>query len=258
MEGNFLPTLKRREADVASMPSLFAIGGGEIADAETEQIDRKILAATDAESPRVLFVPTASGDAEEYWEKFHTYFGETLECETDVLWLLDEKETVDIDEKIESADVIYVGGGDTGFMLDTWRTRGIDEQLREAWEDGTVMAGLSAGALCWVDGGLSDAIALEDIEFGPVDGLGFVSDLHLTVHATQHRREVFADYLATRQVAGVALENNTAIEVSDDEWRIHTSSPNAFAFHLTPEKWHVAVETLPVDGEYREISELQL
>lgn len=235
------------------MPTLFAIGGGEIAESETRAIDEAILAATGAEDPRVLFVPTASGDADEYVAKFETYYGEVLDCEVEVARVAGASEDA-IGEKVDRADAVYVGGGDTGYMLDTWRTRGIDDLLRDAWAEGTVMSGLSAGALCWFDAGLSDAIAIEEVDYGPVDGLGFVPDLHATVHATPDRRESFREYLAVRDAAGIALEDNAAVEVADDEWRIHTSSENAFAFRVGADG---SVEPLPVDGEYRPLENLR-
>jgi len=235
------------------MPTLFAIGGGEIADAETRAIDEAILNATGVKDPRVLFLPTASGDADEYAEKFETYYGQILDCEVDVARVAGANEDA-IAEKVDRADAVYVGGGDTGYVLDTWRTRGIDDLLRDAWESGTVMSGLSAGALCWFDGGLSDAIAIEDVDYGPVDGLGFVPDLHATVHATPARRESFRDYLAVRDAAGIALEDNAAVEVTGDEWRIHASSENAFAFRVGADG---SVEPLPVDGACRPLSDLR-
>jgi dipeptidase E len=238
------------------MASIFAIGGGEVSTGETGAIDRAIRDATGVDEPRVLFVPTASGDAAEYCEGFRSHYEGTLGCEVDVLRLVGrDDDEAGVEEKLAAADAVYVGGGDTGFMLDTWRTRGIDDLLRAAWEDGTVLSGLSAGALCWAAGGLSDAIALEDLDFGPVDGLGFFGG-QLTVHATPDRREAFVDYLSIRGESGVALENNAAIQIDGDEWRIHTSSPNAFAFHLQPREDGVAVDVLPADGKFRELSAL--
>lgn len=240
------------------MSTLFAIGGGEIAEKETEPIDRSIIDATGKADPHVLFLPTASNDADEYIDKFDTYYGEELGCSTDCLAVAGGgADDATVVEKIEAADAVYVGGGDTGYMLDTWRTRGIDSNLRRAWQDGTVMAGLSAGALCWFTGGLSDAMVLEEVSYGPVDGLGFVSDVHTTVHATPERRDVFLDYLAVRDATGIALEDNTALEVRDDEWRIHTSSPNAFAFHLHADDGDSSVSSLPVEETFRPLEELR-
>lgn len=234
------------------MPTLFALGGGEIAEAETRPIDEAVIDATGVDDPQVLFLPTASGDADEYVENFRAYYGDELGCSTSVARVAGASEAP-VEERIEAADAVYVGGGDTGYMLDTWRTRGIDDLLRSAWEDGTVMAGLSAGALCWFAGGLSDAVALEEVAYGPVDGLGFVGDLHATVHADPDRREQFRQYLAVRDAPGIALEDLAAIEVRDGEWRVHTASPNAFAFHVRAD----AVVPLPTDGSYRPLAALR-
>ena len=119
------------------------------------------------------------------------------------------------------------------------------------------MAGLSAGALCWFAGGLSDAMWLEDVAFGPVAGLDVVPDLHATVHATPERRAAFLEYLAVRDATGVALEDDAALEVRDDEWRVHTSSPNAFAFHVRASGDDRTVTVLPDDGEYRPLDDLR-
>lgn len=240
------------------MTTIFAVGGGEIARGETEPIDRAILAATGVDDPRVLFLPTASGDADGYIETFESYFGDTLGCRTDVLGLVG---TTHIDaasaEKISEADAIYVGGGDTAYMLEVWRARGIDDLLEEAWRDGTVMAGLSAGAICWFAGGLGDVVAAQGVDYGPVGGLGLVPGLRATPHATPDRRDAFADDLSVRGIPGVALENRTALEVAGDRWRVHASSATAAAYRVPPGGDAEEAEMLPSDGTYRPLSELR-
>lgn len=231
------------------MGRLFAIGGGEIADRETESTDRAILDATDTSEPHVVFLPTASGDADDYVEKFGDYY-ESLGATTETVRVAGPTDA-SVRDALDRADAVYVGGGATAFMLDVWRTRGIDDALREAFADGTVLSGLSAGALCWFAGGLSDAVPLDTVEYGAVSGLGFV-DRHATVHADWRRRERFREYLAARDATGVALGDATALEVRDDEWRVHTSSPVAAAFRVTPDDG----EQLPADGEYRSLAEL--
>lgn len=239
------------------MSTIFAIGGGDIRRGETREIDRRIIDAAPTNDPRILFIPTASGDATGYIEAFEAYFWHALNCSTDALTLVD-KSQIDAEsaEKIGAADVIYVGGGDTAYMLEIWRTRGIDDLLREAWEGGTIMTGISAGAICWFAGGLGDAVAVQDIEFGPVDGLGFVSGLHMTPHANSERRAAFTKYLSLRGATGVALEDQVAMELSGDDWRIHKSTANANAYHISPGDDTDAVEVLPSDDTYRPISNL--
>lgn len=113
------------------MSSIVAIGGGEIADGETRAIDDQIVASSDESAPTALFIPTASGDG--YCEAFREYYGEMLGCDTDVLRLVDtDLSMAEIESQIGDADLIYVGGGDTRFMLDVWRPSGIVDLLRQA------------------------------------------------------------------------------------------------------------------------------
>jgi dipeptidase E len=240
------------------MSSIVAIGGGEIADGETRGIDDQIVASSDGSAPTALFIPTASGDADGYCKAFREYYGEMLRCDIDVLRLVDtDLSMAEIESQIGDADLIYVGGGDTRFMLDVWRTSGIVDLLRQAREQGTLLTGLSAGALCWGAGGLGDAIGLDGIDYGPVSGLGFLDWLHLIVHATPDRRAAFGEYLVRRDISGIALENSAALEVRDDEWRVLTSSPNAFAYQLIPEDGSYTVDLLPRDGTFRPLSQLR-
>jgi len=213
------------------MTHIVAIGGGEIADGETSGIDRRIVAAADGASPTALFVPTASGDAAGYRETFHDYYGDELGCETEVLRLVDDPDDdAAIERKIAAADLVYVGGGDTLSMLDRWRERGVDERLRQAAEDGTVLAGLSAGALCWFEGGLGDAHP--DVEYAPLDALGWIDGLRFTPHAHAERRRAFADALRGTGAAGLALTDRAAVEVRDGEYRILTDDDDATAYVL--------------------------
>lgn len=233
------------------MSSIFAIGGGEITDAETRPVDETALRAAGGDGVTVLFLPTASGDAPGYVENFEAYFGDELGAETDVLELTRlGGERPPIRSKIDRADAVYVGGGNTAFMLQTWRSLGVDDALRSARDD-TVLFGVSAGALCWATGGLTGDAPLGNVEFAPVSGLDLIEDLHLAVHATPERRERFADYLRARDAAGVALEDGAALEVSDAEWRVRTSDPDASAHLVVAEDGAVTVRELSADADYR-------
>ncbi|WP_433626040.1 Type 1 glutamine amidotransferase-like domain-containing protein [Halomicrococcus sp. NG-SE-24] len=223
------------------MTHIVAIGGGEIAERETERIDRRVVAAADGASPTALFVPTASGDAAGYCERFHRYYGDELGCETTVLRLVDDPDGDDaVERKIAAADLVYVGGGDTGALLDRWRERGVAERLRTAAQDGTLLAGLSAGALCWFDGGLADAVP--DAEYGPLDALGWVDGLRFTPHAHAERRRAFADALCGTGATGLALTDRAAVEIRDDEFRILTGGDDAAAYLLVDVGGRVVIE----------------
>lgn len=118
-------------------------------------LDDYVLALTGAERPRVCFMPAASGDADHYIVRFYRAFSADR-CEASHVSLFRrEQGPEDIREHLLSQDLIYVGGGSVVSLLGVWRAHGIDEILREAWEAGVVLCGLSAGSLCWFAEGVS-------------------------------------------------------------------------------------------------------
>ncbi|MCA9075049.1 MAG: peptidase E [Planctomycetaceae bacterium] len=113
--------------------------------------------------PRLGFIATASGDAQEYVERFGQ-IASGLECEPSHLPFF--ARTPDVAEWVAAQDVILVGGGNTKSMLAVWREWGLPALLRDAWERGTVLCGWSAGAICWFEQGVTDSYAgrLESLE----------------------------------------------------------------------------------------------
>jgi len=140
--------------------TIVAIGGGEIKTRGTAAIGREIIRLSHKKNPRRLFIPTASSDSERYWKHVQEYFGNFLKCKTDVLFLIKEQPSKErIRRQISSADIIYVGGGNTLQMMRIWRRLGVDKLLISAYENGTVLSGISAGAICWFDSGHSDSMS---------------------------------------------------------------------------------------------------
>ena len=118
------------------MATIVAIGGGELRDLETLLIDKTIVKLAMNKRPKALFIPTAINDSLGYWQVFQDVYGKKLGCETDVHFLLSQKHTQQaIREKIASADIIYVGGGNTLRMLKAWRKQGVDKlrQKLDSW-----------------------------------------------------------------------------------------------------------------------------
>ncbi|NHN58969.1 peptidase E [Halorussus rarus] len=238
------------------MSRIIAIGGGEIRDRETEPIDRRICGSTGEDSPAALFVPTASGDAAGYCDGFDAYYGDHFGCRTRHLTLHDED--VDEDEiraDVEWADLAYVGGGSTPLLLERWRETGADRLLREACEDGTVLAGLSAGAMCWFASGLSDAA--DDAAYAGVECLGWVDDIAVTPHAHPLRRAAFREYLSTRSEAGIALEDGCAIEIRDDEFRVLSVGGDETAYSYRHRDGTIRVAELGESEAFRDLETLR-
>ena len=137
------------------------IGGGEIRSKETLEIDRAVASLArkqaglvpEGETDRranALFVGTASHDLMPYYNSFHkTYTGE-LGLKTDVaLTVYTEMDEEKLDAKFQKADLIYVGGGNTVFLLESWQKTGLGKRILEAYRRGVPVVGLSAGAICW-------------------------------------------------------------------------------------------------------------
>lgn len=145
-------------------------GGGFSMEPENPRLDDYVLSLVRGPRPKVCFLGTASGDDYRYIVRFYTAFT-SERCHPAHLRLFDRTEA-DLRSFVLAQDVIYVGGGSTSNMLSVWRVHGLDVILREAWERGIILSGLSAGAVCWHEAGPTDS-------FGPMlqplrDALGFV------------------------------------------------------------------------------------
>ena len=154
-----------------------ALGGGGFSDADDPRqpsaIDDLILDRARERRgrarPAVCFIGTASGDSAGYIERFHAAFDDSRRCPH--LTLFDRRST-DIDGFLLDLDAIYVGGGNTASMLAVWRAHGVDAALRRAHDAGVVLAGISAGAICWFESGTTDSYGTQ---LAAVHGaLGFV------------------------------------------------------------------------------------
>ncbi|HET7628220.1 MAG TPA: Type 1 glutamine amidotransferase-like domain-containing protein, partial [Bacillales bacterium] len=138
------------------MKQIIAMGGGGFSmEPDNLLLDEYIVAQARNERPKVCFVPTASGDAAGYIDKFYKAFS-SLACKPSHLSLF-KPPVKDLQSFLLDKDVVYVGGGNTNNLLLLWRAWGLDVSLRKAWEQGVVLAGLSAGSICWFEEGVTDS-----------------------------------------------------------------------------------------------------
>lgn len=148
---------------------IIAIGGGGFGRSPGEGvIEKYILDQSDKEKPNICFIPTATGDNEAYKVNYYSTFSK-LNCSPVHLDFF--KRTPDLEELIKQQDVIFVGGGNTKSMLAVWKDWGLDLILKEAYERGVIMCGVSAGAICWFEEGVTDSWS-EELKV--MDCLGFV------------------------------------------------------------------------------------
>lgn len=139
------------------LSQIIALGGHTLTDSrEDSALSRYILDQAAVERPRVCFLSQASGEDPSYLLRFYRHF-HALGAQPADLSLF-QPHTADIEDFLLAQDAIYVGGGNTLSMLTLWRAWGLDRILRLAWEQGTLLAGVSAGAICWFEQGLTDSI----------------------------------------------------------------------------------------------------
>jgi peptidase E len=184
-------------------------GGGFTMNERTPALDRFVLELTGKPVPKICFLPTASGDPREQATRFHERF-DAWPCEPSILSLFHLGESrVDPVAHLLAQDAIYVGGGSMRNLLAVWRTHGVDEAMRVAWERGVVLAGLSAGAMCWFEGGVSKSTgALE-----PATGLGLLpGSLSVHLDGEASRLPVYRAAVASGELpAGYAADDGAAL-----------------------------------------------
>jgi dipeptidase E len=246
------------------MKAIVAIGGGEMGrpgtEVETTAIDKEVLRLTGKKRPKVLFIPTASSDSTGYFDVVKKHYGDRLGADVDVLWLIKETPTkADIRKKILLADAIYVGGGNTAKMIRIWKKYGVDAILRDAWKQGVVLSGLSAGSICWFLGGTSDSRRFKDPKAGliKVSALGFIKAYHSPHHNVEKdRRPELKRIMRRTPGVAIALDNCSALEIIDDTYRVLTSKSTARA-HKTFWKAGKYYEIeIPASTQFKPLSEL--
>lgn len=226
---------------------IVAIGGGGFSEeSDNPALDDYVLSLVAKERPRVCFVPTASGDADGYIVRFYDAFN-GRSCEPSHLALF-RRQVSDLREFILSKDIIYVGGGNTANMLAVWRAHDLDAILREAWYQGILLAGVSAGAVCWFEGALTDS-------FGPGmaslrDGLGLLSGTACPHYDTEPgRRPAYRQLVSRGFPAGIGIDQGAACHfVNGDLHRVVSSRAGARAHRV--ELRGNEVRESPVDTVY--------
>ena len=198
---------------------IIAIGGGEIKDKTTLQIDEKIAAfAKERAGDRranALFIPTASHDFMPYYNSFHKVYTGIFDIKTDVaLTVYREPDPERLKEKFLKADVIYVGGGDTVFMLEHWKKSGMLDLIKEAYERGVIVCGLSAGAICWFEEMYTDSPeVLQDDSYAIFPGLNWIKGI-ISPHYGRRVLD-FDEIILYNKKAAVGLEDLSAVEISN-------------------------------------------
>jgi peptidase E len=231
---------------------IIAMGGsGFLTDAQARALDRYVIGQVRSPEPSVCFIPTANGDSDASLLRFYTIFSQ-LPCKLSHLVFF-RRTPRDLRSLLLSQDVIYVGGGNTRSMLAVWREWGLPEILREAWESGIVLAGRSAGAICWFEQGVTDSFA--DVLVS-LDCLGFLPGSCCPHYDGEtERRPFYHQLLRDRKILpGIAIDDGVGVHFRGAEpYRVVTPRETAGAYRVEAvdgkaqeESVQVEIERLPV------------
>ncbi|HEU0014175.1 MAG TPA: peptidase E [Longimicrobium sp.] len=212
---------------------IVAFGGGGFAmEPDNPLLDEYVLGLCRSPRPRVCFIPTASGDSLAWLERFYMAFDEDR-CEPTHLALF-SRAVDDLYEFLTGTDLIYAGGGNTVNLLAIWRAQGLADLLPRLMAEGTILSGVSAGALCWFERGITDS-------YGPglnplMNGLGLAPGSFCPHYDSDPRRpEAFRDFVARTGQPGIAAEDGVGFHFVDGRLhRVVSSRPHARGWRFEP------------------------
>lgn len=213
------------------MGKLVCIGGGEIPrnkngiilPYETEEIDKEIVKLSEKSNPKLLFIGTASSHSEEYFDVIKDIYTK-LGCIVSNLDIINNNfDTEMLENIIFDTDIIYVGGGNTRFMLEKWRECGLDKILKQAYEKNIVLSGLSAGSYCWFK-----------YNYNLIEGVGLIDAINCVHYdiKDEESKNKFYKTLKDKNMIGYAIDNCVALEFIDNQVKVIKSNQKRNAYKV--------------------------
>lgn len=199
----------------------FVMVGGVDPGTTLDIIDEEIIRITEKGKPRVLFIPTASEDDPKYCNRYKDIYKGKFGCEFDDLHLLKGFPDVGtIRDKIFKSDIVYIGGGSTEILMNCFNKFNMKNILTEAMDRGIVIAGISAGAICL-------GKYYYDIK---IKCLGFLNFIILPHYNLENYSNKYSTMTNEYDLTCIGLDDNCALEIIDDTYRIITSKDTANAY----------------------------
>ena len=193
--------------------NIVAIGGGGFGRSLGHlDIEKYIISLINKKRPKICFIPTASGDSSLYKLNFYRAFSK-LDCITSHIDFFSRTEN--IEDKVLNQDIIYVGGGNTKSMLAVWKEWNLPEILLSAYKKGIVMSGVSAGAICWFDKGITDSYA-EELTI--IDCLVIVEGIACPHFDEEQDREPYVNEVINMEIirSCFCIEANCALHIKNN------------------------------------------
>lgn len=198
-----------------NLGDIIAIGGGGFGrNPKHNLIEKYILKQSNVKKPNILFIPTASAEDKSYIVNFYSCFSR-LECSPSHVTFF--QRTPRLDSLVNKADIIYVGGGNTKSMLAVWKEWKLDKLLLKAYQNGKVLCGVSAGAICWFEQGITDSWASN---LNAMDCLGFIDGMACPHYQEEKDRRPSVHKLLKNKntIPGYAIDGGAAVHFKKGEY----------------------------------------
>ena len=212
---------------------IIALGGGGFSmEPDNPLLDNYILQQSEKQDPKICFLGTASGDSKDYINRFYDSFSKK-NCHPCHLSLF-QGETDKIEELILQQNILYVGGGNTRNMLVLWKEWGLDKMIKKAYAKGTILSGLSAGAICWFEQGLTDSVPNQ---LNKLDGLGLLKGSNCPhFDGESERQNIYKDKIRKGEMkGGIACDDGVGLHYVNENLKAIISSRktgSAYKFKL--------------------------
>lgn len=220
---------------------IIAIGGGGLEDTIMLQY---VLDLSGKERPKICFLPQASAEDKGYVAGFYDIF---TKLGAEPSWQsLYGSVPQNWQEHILAQDIIYVGGGNTKSMLALWRDWGMDKVLKQALGNGTILSGVSAGAICWFEECVTDSL----MPLASIKGLGWLKGSACPHYDGEADRRPTVQRMIKEGeiIAGLALDNNSAAHYIDGEFhKIITTRKEAQAYLVSQKDGEAHEQALDVE-----------
>jgi aminopeptidase N len=198
-----------------NLGDIIAIGGGGFGrNPKHNLIEKYILKQSNVKKPNILFIPTASAEDKSYIINFYSCFSR-LECSPSHVTFF--QRTPRLDSLVNKADIIYVGGGNTKSMLAVWKEWKLDTLLFKAYQNGKILCGVSAGAICWFEQGITDSWASN---LNAMDCLGFIDGMACPHYQEEKDRRPSVHKLLKNKntIPGYAIDGGAAVHFKKGEY----------------------------------------
>lgn len=244
ISGKISSTLKRHVTK-ENHGQIIALGGGGFSDQpDNLLLDEYILLQTNRAKPKVLFLPTAGGDHEDYISKFYRSY-KKFNCFPAHLSL--SKKPIPfrkLEQMILNQDMIFVGGGSPRFLMQVWRKAGLDRIMKKAWKQGIILSGMSAGAICWFEDGFKNP---KDDIWRRVGCLGFLEGSFCPHYDKRGElRKAYRKMISSGEIdSGYGVQDGVALHYHGTELKhIISSNHGTKAFYVKKASFRVTEKEL--------------